>query len=120
MPGELLECSRGEFAGLSGCAPIHWFIWGIREVSCGYNVRHTEDTACGRVKLLVETCVIIRVRHDDIIASQCRSSLLTLSGYRNWGGGGARPAQVIPSFLQDLVLQRLWKISSVRKFQCMK
>jgi len=45
-----------------------------------------EGTACGRVKLLVETCVIIRVRHDDIIASQCRSSLLTLTGYvRNWG-----------------------------------
>jgi hypothetical protein len=86
IAAELLECSRGVFTGLSGCAPMHWFIWGIREVSFGYNVHRTEGTACGRVKLLVETCVIIRVRPDDIMASQCRSSLLTLTGYiRNWG-----------------------------------
>jgi len=52
---------------------------------CVVNVHRMEGTACGRVRLLVETCVIIRVRYDDIIASQCRSSLLTLTWYvRKW------------------------------------
>jgi hypothetical protein len=43
------------------------------------NVHGTEGAACSRVKLFVETCVIIRVCHNGIIVS----SLLTLTGYQH-------------------------------------